>query len=458
MTSFPNNFLWGASTSAFQIEGGYMEGGKGLATTDMGTGGPDVADNKVASDHFHYWKEDVDLMAELGMKVYRMGFSWSRIMPDTTGIPNAEGLGFYDQLIDYLLEKGIQPFVTLYHFECPMAPVEEFGGWASRKMIDLYLKYAEVCFKHFKGRIKMWATVNEQLIATSSGRLNGNKEKDPKQYAKVLYQMSYHVSLAEHKAISLLREIDPDATIGPVCAIQVIYPKTCKPEDILAAEYAEEMMQYYLLDMSVYGKYPPYFESYLKKHGLYPHIEEGDAICLQDSKPDFIGINYYFSGCVEARESGPEYGIFPPWAIGDYKMCENPYVLKTEWMANGIDPKGLMVGLRKAYHRYRLPMIICENGMAYSETLGEDLKIHDTYRIDYLTQHISQVKEAIDEGFPVFGYCPWSFIDVVSSHQGFSKRYGLIYIDRTEKDVKECKRYKKDSFYWYQSVIKNNGL
>ena len=458
MTPFPNNFLWGASTSAFQIEGGYMEGGKGFATTDMGTGGPDVADNKVASDHFHHWKEDVDLMAELGMKVYRMGFSWSRIMPDTTGIPNAEGLEFYDRLINYLLEKGIQPFVTLYHFECPMAPVEEFGGWASRRMIDLYLQYAEICFKHFKGRIKMWATVNEQLIATSSGRLNGNVEKDPKQYAKVLYQMSYHVSLAEHKAISLLREIDPEATIGPVCAIQVIYPRTCKPEDVLAAEYAEEMMQYYLLDMSVYGKYPPYFESYLKKNGLYPYTEEEDVICLQGSKPDFIGINYYFSGCVEARDDGPEYGIFPPWAIGDYKMCENPHVLKTEWMTNGIDPKGLMVGLRKVFHRYRLPMIICENGMAYSETLEEDFKIHDTYRIDYLTQHILQVKEAIDEGYPVFGYCPWSFIDVVSSHQGFSKRYGLIYIDRTEKDVKECKRYKKDSFYWYQSVIKNNGI
>jgi 6-phospho-beta-glucosidase len=367
-------------------------------------------------------------------------------------------LEFYDRLINYLLEKGIQPFVTLYHFECPMAPVEEFGGWASRRMIDLYLKYAEICFKHFKGRIKMWATVNEQLIATSSGRLNGNAEKDPKQYAKVLYQMSYHVSLAEHKAISLLREIDPEATIGPVCAIQVIYPRTCKPEDVLAAEYAEEMMQYYLLDMSVYGKYPPYFESYLKKNGLYPYTEEEDVICLQGSKPDFIGINYYFSGCVEARDDGPEYGIFPPWAIGDYKMCENPHVLKTEWMTNGIDPKGLMIGLRKAFHRYRLPMIICENGMAYSETLDENFKIHDTYRIDYLTQHILQVKEAIDEGYPVFGYCPWSFIDVVSSHQGFSKRYGLIYIDRTEKDVKECKRYKKDSFYWYQSVIKNNGI
>ena len=232
---FPTNFLWGASTSAFQVEGGYNEGGKGVATTDRGAGRSGIADNKVAADHYHHWKEDVDLMAELGLKVYRMGFSWSRIMPDASGQSNPEGLAFYDKLIDYLLEKGIEPLVTLYHFECPQALVDAFGGWLDRKMIDAYLKYAEVCFTHFKGRVKRWVTVNEQLIATAAGIMNGNFEQDKQKNLQNIYQMSYHVSLAEHRAISLLRQIDPEAQIGPVCAIQVVYPQSSRSEDVLAA-------------------------------------------------------------------------------------------------------------------------------------------------------------------------------------------------------------------------------
>ena len=277
-TQFPKGFLWGASTSAFQIEGGFDEGGKGPATTDIGTGNPDIADNKIASDHYHHWKEDVDLMAEMGMKIYRMGFSWSRIMPDATGRPNKEGLKFYDQLIDYLLEKGIEPFVTLYHFECPQALVDAYGGWLDRRMIEDYVHYAEICFEHFKGRVKRWVTVNEQLIATAAGMLTGDKELDPRKRLKNMYQMSYHVSLAEHKAISRLREIDPEAKIGPVCAIQVVYPKTCKPEHVLAAEKAQELMEFYLLDLSVRGEYPPYVKSYLKKNKMFPKTKPDDEV------------------------------------------------------------------------------------------------------------------------------------------------------------------------------------
>lgn len=253
---FPADFLWGASTSAFQVEGGYNEGGKGPATTDRGAGRSGIADNKVAADHYHHWKEDVDLMAELGLKVYRMGFSWSRIMPDASGQSNPEGLAFYDKLIDYLLEKGIEPLVTLYHFECPQALVDAFGGWLDRQMIDAYLRYAEVCFTHFKGRVKRWVTVNEQLIATAAGILNGNQEKAPQKNLQNIYQMSYHVSLAEHKAMALLRQIDPAAQVGPVCAIQVVYPHSSRAEDVLAAENAEELMEFYLLDLSVRGNIP----------------------------------------------------------------------------------------------------------------------------------------------------------------------------------------------------------
>ena len=455
---FPEGFLWGASTSAVQVEGGYNEGGKGPATTDLGTGKPGVADCRVAADHYHHWKEDVDLMAELGLKVYRMSFSWSRIMPDETLEPNAEGLAFYDRLINYLLEKGIEPLVTLYHFECPQKLVDAFGGWRSRNMIDAYLKYAQICFTHFKGRVKRWVTVNEQMVATAAVQMNGNFEPDPHQNQKNMYQMSYNISLAEHKAISLLRQIDPTAQIGPVCAIQVVYPNSSKSEDVLAAENAEELTEFYMLDMSVRGEYPPYVTGYLKRHDLYPKTEPEDAEALKASRPDFIGINYYFSVCAKEKEGPINYDQPPFWISHDFDVCENTHFAKTEWMNMGIDPVGLYVGMRKVYNRYQLPMIVTENGVAYSEVLDEDGCIHDPYRIDYLARHIEQVVLLLKEGVPIWGYCPWSFIDVVSSRQGFSKRYGLVFIDRTETDPKECRRVKKDSFYWYQRVIADNGL
>lgn len=379
-------------------------------------------------------------------------------MPNLSGEPNPEGLAFYDRLIDYLLEKGIEPLVTLYHFECPLAPVEAYGGWLDRRMVDAYVRYAEVCFTHFKGRVKRWVSVNEQLIATAASKLTGCAEKDPHKNLQNIYKMSYHISLAEHKAISLLRRIDPAAQIGPVCAIQVVYPQTSKSEDVLAAHNAEEMMEFYLLDMSVRGEYPPFFSNYLKSHGLYPPTEEQDAAILKASKPDFIGINYYFSVCAKEKVGPVNYAQPPFWVSDLFDICDNPYFKRTEWMDKGIDPIGLQIGIRKVYDRYGLPMIVTENGMAFSESLGEDGCIHDPYRIEYLEQHIEQVKLLLDEGIPVLGYCPWSLMDLVSSHQGFAKRYGLIYIDRTETDPKSCARVPKDSFYWYKDVIANNGL
>ena len=457
MKNLCDTFLWGASTSAFQIEGAYNIDGKGLATTDVRHVPEGIADTKVACDHYHHWKEDVDLMAELGLNTYRMGFSWSRIMPDETLVPNEKGLQFYDDLINYLLEKGIEPLVTLYHFECPQALVDAFGGWKSRKMIDAYEKYAEVCFRHFKGRVKKWVTVNEQFIATAAPDLAMPYMKDPHERSKWIYQISYHVSLAEHKAFALLRTIDPEAVIGPVCSIQVVYPATSDPKDILAAQEAEEMEEFYMLDMSVYGEYSPAAYTWLKKRDLLPETCPEDKEILHCSKPDFIGVNYYFSTCAKYEEKSFDFDTSFFWASDDCRIVPNPYMKKTEWMDMGTDPLGLYNGMRKIYDRYRLPQIVTENGMAVSETLGEDGMIHDDYRISYLRDHIQQVLRLKEEGYPVFGYCPWSFMDVLSSHQGFAKRYGLVFIDRTDTDLKECRRYKKDSFDWYREVIRSGG-
>lgn len=455
---FPDGFLWGASTSAFQVEGAWGEGGRGRSTTDRGFGIPGITDGSVASDHYHRWKEDVDLMAELGLKTYRMSFSWCRIMPDATCEPNPEALAFYDGLIDYLLEKDIEPFVTLYHFECPQALVDEFGGWLDRRMIDAFARYAEVCFRHFGGRVKLWATINEQLIATATSVNTGDTETDPKRHQGNTYQMGYHMSLAEHRAFELLRSIDPEAKIGPVCAIQVTYPLSSSPADVMAALNAEEMEQFYMLDMSVRGSYSPYAASYLRREGFYPAVEPEDDAVLHGSTPDFIGINYYSSSCVKERTEPIVFGGFPPWGAGDFVLCDNPRLEKTEWMPNGLDPIGLSIGMRKVHDRYGLPMIITENGMALSEEPDESGAIHDEQRIAYLSAHIAQVGELIEQGYPIFGYCPWSFVDVVSSHQGFAKRYGLVYVDRTDDDIRTCDRIRKDSFYWYQKVIAGNQL
>lgn len=450
-----NEFLWGASTSGFQVEGGYLEGGKGLSTTDVRAVPEGIANSHVASDHYHHYQEDIVLMKELGLKAYRFSFCWARIMPDGHHV-NEEGLQFYENIIDLCLEKGIVPIPTLYHFEMPQALVDEFGGWKSRKCIDAYVDYAKVCFERYKGKVKYWVTVNEQLIAMAAGDLNGNHEKDKEKQTQDMYQMSYHLSIGEKKVFQLIKEIDEDAKIGVVNAVQNVYPKTSHPQDILAAMDGEELMMYMLLDMSVYGKYSYRVETLLKEMNCYPKMDEADKVFLKN-KPDFIGINYYSSICVTRNEQQDiNYHLPPFFRSRQFKVVQNDEIEKTQWMSNGIDPLGLRSIIYKIYNRYHLPIIITENGMAYSDVL-ENGKIHDDYRIDYLSKHIKEVMLARKEGYPVFGYCPWSFMDVVSSHQGFAKRYGLVYVDRTDSDVKECQRIKKDSFYWYQKVIENNG-
>ncbi|MBO6332964.1 glycoside hydrolase family 1 protein [Enterococcus gallinarum] len=448
------DFYWGASTSAFQVEGGFGEGGKGIATTDVRHVPEGIADSKVASDQYHHLLEDVELMDELGINLYRFSFNWTRIMGDGYQV-NQEGIEFYNQLIDACLEKGITPFPTLYHFEMPQAFVEDFGGWRSRKCIDLFVKYAEVCFENFGDRVKLWGTINEQLIATAASDLNGNHESDPNKKMKQMYQMSYHMSLAEKKAIARFREIVKNGKIGPVCSMQVVYPETPAPADILASKNAEDFLQNCFLDMSVLGHYPKSYQYYLTKKGWFPETNPDDDEILRQNKPDLIGINYYASTCIRSLKPKEDTSKLPPFYRNElFTLGTNTYLEKTKWMEFGIDPEGLYIGMRDVYERYGLPMIVTENGLAYSDVLEEG-QVHDEYRIEYLNRHIEQCERFIAEGYPLLGYSPWSLLDLVSSHQGFRKRYGLIYVDRTDTDCKLCARIPKDSFYWYQNRIRN---
>lgn len=454
---FPKDFLWGASTSAYQVEGAWNEDGKGPSVQDIKTIPADTSDFKVATDHYHHYKEDVGLMAEMGFKTYRFSIAWTRIIPTGDGEINEKGLAFYSDLIDELIKHDITPLVTVYHFDLPAA-LEEKGGWRNRKTIDAFARYCEILFKAYGDRVKYWLTINEQnMMILHGAAVMGTGAPDWKD----LYQQNHHMMVAQAKATIACHDLLPDAKIGPAPNIACVYPQTNNPEDVQAAETMAAIRNWLYLDMAVYGEYNALAWAYMEEKGYTPTFEAGDAAILKAAKADFIGFNYYASRTVAASPiddtASPEAGD-QQLAVGEpgvYRGVTNSYLEKTEFGWE-IDPAGMRTTANQIYSRYRLPMIITENGLGGIDQL-EDGKIHDDYRMDYLSKHIHQVQEAITDGADIFGYCPWSAIDLISTHQGFRKRYGFVYVDRDDFDLKELKRYRKDSFFWYKKVIETNG-
>ncbi|MBU5317206.1 glycoside hydrolase family 1 protein [Clostridium bornimense] len=464
MSVFPDNFLWGASSSAFQIEGAWDEDGKGLTVADYNSFKKShiQADTKVASDFYHNYEEDIDLMKELGMKTYRFSLSWARIIPDGEGEVNRKGIEFYNKVIDKLINNGIEPFVTLYHFDLPFALVEKYNGWESRKTVEAFHRYAKICFKEFGDRVKYWQPHNEQnLIVRIEERINIYDEEDKWKIDKMRAQMDYNMCLAHALAVNSCHEMIEGSKIGAAVSSSVTYPMTCKPEDVYAARMNDNFKVYYMLDMHYYGEYPGYYIKYLKERNIMPYMKDEDKQILKSAKMDFIAVNYYRTNCAEAlpvdetHEFGVREGSVDFNMYGLFKMSMNPRLKATEYGA-AIDPSGLRVALNEYWQRYHLPLIITENGLGTPDIL-EDGKVHDSYRIDYLRSHIEACELAIEDGVEMLGYCPWSFMDLLSSAQGFKKRYGLVYVNRTDDDLLDMKRIKKDSFYWYQKVIANNG-
>jgi 6-phospho-beta-glucosidase len=461
---FPDNFLWGASSSAFQIEGAYDEDGKGLSVADFNSFKKShiQADTKIASDFYHHFEEDINLMKELGMKTYRFSIAWTRIIPDGDGEVNQKGIDFYNKVINKLIENNIEPFVTLYHFDLPFALVEKYNGWESRETVFAFERYAKICFKEFGDRVKLWQPHNEQnLIVRVEERINIYDEKDQLKIDKMRAQMDYNMCLAHALAVNACHEMVENGKIGPAVSSSVTYPLTSKPEDVYAARMNDNFKVYYMLDMHHYGEYPGYYINYLKKRGIMPHMEESDKEILKSAKMDFIAVNYYRTNCAEALEADEEHpfgsreGTVDFSMYGLFKMSMNPNLKASEYGA-AIDPSGLRVALNEYYQRYHLPLIITENGLGAHDVL-ENGKVHDDYRIDYLKDHINACALAIEDGVEMMGYCPWSFMDLLSSAQGFRKRYGLVYTNRTDDDLLDLKRIKKDSFYWYKKVISSNG-
>lgn len=457
---FPEHFLWGASTSAYQVEGAYQEDGKGLSVQDVHEPAEGITDFKVASDHYHHSKEDVALMAELGLKAYRFSIAWSRVLPEGRGKINEKGLQFYHNLIDELNQYGIEPIVTMYHFDLPYELFKE-GGWSNRNTIDAFVEYARLLFDNYGKKVRYWLTINEQnVMINHPNAMNPGKVPEKRE----LYQQCHNMFVAAAKATILCHELCPNGKIGPAPNITAIYPEKCNPADVIAADDWESIRCWLYLDMAVYGRYNATVWSYLEEKGYTPAIEKGDMEVLAKAKPDYLGVNYYATATVSASHNDgtdcqPRNGD-QQVMIGEegvYRAAKNDYLQQTEfgWM---IDPIGMRVTLRRIYDRYHLPLLITENGLGAKDEITADGKVHDAYRIDYFKRHFEQAQLAITDGVDLIGYCPWAFMDVVSTHQGYGKRYGFVYVNREEMDLKDLARIKKDSFSWYQEVIKQNGM
>ena len=459
---FPKDFLWGASTSAYQVEGASLEDGKGPSCQDVKVVPEGTSDLKVCADQYHRYKEDIALMAEMGFKTYRFSISWSRIIPEGTGAVNPKGIEYYNNVINECLKYGIEPLVTMFHFDMPAA-LDERGSWGNRESIDWFLNFAKVMFENFGDRVKYWLTINEQNMLTLVGPVIGTL-MIPEGCTNVLketYQQNHHMLVAQAKAMALCHEMLPGAKIGPAPNISLVYPASCKPEDVLAAQNYNAIRNWLYLDMAVYGVYNNLVWAYLEEHDACPEFGEGDEEALKSGHPDFIGFNYYNTATVEASDGTEKLdpGADQQTARGEagvYRGYKNPNLPTTEFGWE-IDPMGFRATIREMYSRYRLPMIVTENGLGAYDTLTEDGKVHDQYRIEYLRKHIEQVQLAITDGCEMMGYCPWSAVDLISTHEGMVKRYGFIYVDRDEFDLKTLDRYKKDSFYWYKKVIASNG-
>ena len=461
---FPKDFLWGASTSAYQVEGASLTHGKGPSCQDVkelpaGTSGLDVC-----ADHYHRYKEDVALMAEMGFKVYRFSISWARLLPEGTGRVNQEGIDFYNNLIDECLKHDIIPLVTMFHFDMPAA-LDERGSWSNPDSVEWFVEFAKLMYESYGDRVKYWLTINEQNMLTLVGPVIGTLfiPEGCTNQIREIYQQNHHMLVAQAKAMSLCHEMVEGGKIGPAPNISLVYPASCKPEDVIASQNANAIRSWLYLDMSVYGVYNNLVWAYLEEHDALPTFAPGDDEALKNGKPDFIGFNYYNTSTVEDyplhdtdEQSSKSDQQDQRGEKGFFKGFRNPNLGSTEFGWE-IDPVGFRSTVREIYSRYRLPLIVTENGLGAYDTLTADGKVHDSYRIEYLRKHIEQIQLAITDGVEMMGYCPWSAIDLISTHEGAVKRYGFIYVDREEFDVKNLDRYRKDSFFWYKDVIASNG-
>ncbi len=476
MKTFRKDFLWGGATAANQYEGAWDVDGKGVSIPDLCTNGTHTVPKRVtngfeedtlypsheATDFYHHYKEDIALFAEMGFKTFRLSIAWTRIFP--TGMeekPNEKGLAFYDAVFDECRKYGIEPLVTISHYEMPYALVEKYNGWASRECVDFYVRYCEAIFERYKDKVKYWLTFNEinsgtmvmgatlslGVIKDYFGPMMGVKD-DP----QVRFQALHHQFVASAKVVKLAHEKYPQFRMGNMICFITMYPSTCHPDDILEAQQKMRMVNWFCSDVQVRGAYPAYADRFFEELGITIQQEAGDDELLKEGVVDFYTLSYYMSNCI-GNATGNAKTVEGNIVVG----LKNPYLEASDWGWQ-IDPKGLRYSLNAIYDRYQIPIMVVENGLGAKDVKEADGSVHDGYRIDYLKKHIEQMKEAVADGVDLIGYTPWGCIDLVSASTGeMAKRYGFIYVDKYDDGTGTLARSKKDSFYWYQNVIKTNG-
>ncbi len=448
MSRFPKEFLWGSSTNAQQFEGGWNEGGKGLSIADVRSGefaaglkAPDAAfdDFKTAADHYHHVEEDIDLYGEMGFGIYRFSMAWSRIFPQGDDEkPNQAGLDFYDRMLTALERNHIQVVCTLYAYDMPQALLEKCGGFMSREGVAAYCRYVDTVSRYFKGRIHYYVPFNEQNTLLWIPKYCTGSE--PKTQAEK-FTFDHNLNLCYAKATRIIHTNDSKARVGGNICNTCNYPATCNPKDIEATDMAN-YSNYAYGDIFCRGVYPKYYLNRFEGVDFDSVIQPGDMETIAAAEPDFLSLTYYMSNLCGAQASGD--------TLLNTKLS-NPYLKTTEWGWN-IDPYGFYHYIMDFYHRFGLPVLILENGLGHTDKLEADGAVHDDYRIAYLRDHIRWMAKAVEDGVDMIGYCTWSATDLYSTHEGFEKRYGFVYVDKNT-----MKRFRKDSFFWYKKLIETNG-
>lgn len=475
MNQISNDFLWGGAVAACQIEGAYDADGRGLSTSDIHAYDPAMNRKKVkerggtmekikwaiqdkegyypkrtAIDFYHTYKEDLKLLKELGFKAFRTSISWSRIFPNgDEAEPNEAGLQFYDNLIDEIIKNGMEPVITMYHYDIPLGLVLKYGGFANRRVVDFYENYARILLNRFKGRVKYWIVCNQinYVPVVKFGSLGiYDDQTTPDKMEELVYQAVHNQFIGCALVKKAAQEIDAGFQIGTMISSEIYYPASCKPEDVVFT-LKKNRMQYYFTDVQFRGKYPGYALRYFEENGIGLKMLPGDEKLLQEYTMDYLAVSYYYTKILDAEKN----------TMKPFDGLQNPYLEPTPWEWRA-DPLGLYYSLSEYWDRYEKPILIAENGFGAMDQVEEDGRIHDDYRIAFLRKHIEQMKEAIKDGADIFGYLSWAPIDMISSSSNeMSKRYGYIHIDQDDLGNGTKERRRKDSFYWYQNVIRTNG-
>lgn len=472
MSTLPGNFLWGGAISAHQCEGAYNADGKGLSIADIMTTGSRTEARKITDgikegeiypnhdgiNFYNRYEEDIALLAEMGMKCFRTSIAWTRIFPNgDENEPNEKGLEFYDKLFGTCRKYGIEPIVTLSHFETPYYLVKHYGGWKNRKLVAFFERYTDVVFRRYKDKVKYWMTFNEINHCKPDSDLGmwlagGIRCGEGESNVQVCVQAVHNMFVASAGSVINGRKINPDFKIGCMVGYIPYYPNTCNPADIFATMKREEE-DYFFTDVMVKGVYPYYKKKQYEKLGISLEMEADDERILKDGVVDYISFSYYMSNVYSADEKKLKVS-----SNSVLKTMDNPYLKSTMW-GWAIDPVGLRISLNRLYDKYGVPLMIVENGYGAYDKVGEDGMVHDDDRIDYYREHINAFKQAVaEDGVELMGYTPWSCIDLVSASTGeMEKRYGFIHVDKNNAGEGTLDRSRKKSFYWYKRVIETNG-